>query len=559
MKDLVSRAEAAMDDRETIRRFQTAHTLTFEPVRQLTFKATLGLDYRTSEEKDIVGDDLLNIDTDIKSYIPAPTIFTTDRKYFGVTAELNGQWKLYHGDWLSNILTAGFQFFNTYDHQTALNGQGVHDGALVLSGAAVITGDEWLSKMHSTGLYVQDNLGLRSTYYLDLGLRVDDNSAFGSNVGVQAYPKVGLSYIMSEEGFMRQLAQGGLLTQLRLFANYGVAGSYPPAFAYQRTVSISSYQGSQAATFGNYGNDDLGPEKKHSLELGLNASLLRGRVNLALTYYYSRTKDALFNVPTLPSSGEQSTYLANVGDIMNKGIEIALDVTPVKTRLWTVNLAASLNTNHNEVISTGGVPTFGIGGFESSTIQTAVSEGEPVGYLRGNKAVLNDDGTLKEVLTGQNLGSTLPTMYGNIALTASYQRLTLFVNSSYQTGAYVHSFDAQFRFLRGLKDDNIPEAALGGQSQSSQWLNFTNFFVYKADFLKIRNISLSYTFPMRHFLRSIDAALNIYNPFCLTACPCDPEATLAGANTQGTATTSGINYTTYSQPRQYVLTLRLNF
>ena len=65
---------------------------------------------------------------------------------------------------------------------------------------------------------------------------------------------------MSEEALSNDLAW---MNQFRVFANYGVAGLYPPAFAYQRTVALGSFRGASAATFDQYGNNDLGPEKKH--------------------------------------------------------------------------------------------------------------------------------------------------------------------------------------------------------------------------------------------------------------------------------------------------------
>ena len=144
-----------------------------------------------------------------------------------------------------------------------------------------------------------------------MGLRSDYNTAFGDNVGWQYYPKVGLSYVLSEEPFMQRLKENNLVSSFRILANYGIAGSYPPAFEYQRTVAFNSFQGGQAASFGKYGNPDLAPEKKHSYEAGFNAVLFNRVLNLGFTYYYALTKDALFSIPSLPSSGQSANYLSN--------------------------------------------------------------------------------------------------------------------------------------------------------------------------------------------------------------------------------------------------------
>lgn len=562
MKAFVDQAEALQNYKETTKRFQTAQILLFKPLTNLTLKGTFGIDYRANSNKEIVTNKYL-IHTQVKpeGTSDAGRINNFERSYFGLTADLNGQYKTYHRDWFSNILTVGFQYFNTHDHQSVYNGTNVRDGAKVITGAGTQQADEWLNYLHSYGFYAQNNIGFLNRLYLDLGARVDYNTAFGENVRWQFYPKAGLSYLMSEAPFMQNWVKKGILNTWRWFGNYGVAGSYPPPFAYQKTIDISSFRGKQAGAFGQYGNPNLGPEKKHSVEVGFESSFFHDRFNLGFTYYYSRTKDALFSIPTLPSSGQVSYYMANIGDIRNQGIEMNIGVTAIRTKDFQTSLHASVNTNANKVMSTGGTIPFSIGGFGPSTIQTVVEEGKPVGYLRGNKAILNEDGTLKETLKLQDLGKTMPTCYGNLALRAQYKMWQLWISGDYQTGAYVHSFDRQFRFSKGLKDPAVPETALAGKIQKKEWLNFTNYFVEKADFLKIRNIGLSYLHLLSGkcaMLKSIQVGFNIINPLSLTAASVDPEAVIAGAQSQGAVATGGLNYSTFSQPRQYIFSLKIN-
>lgn len=561
LKNLISRAEALQNNQDNIKRFQTSHVLLITPMKNLTFKTIMGLDYRNSSTKEIITNEYLIL-TQTK---PAGTndagwILNNSRNYFGLTMDANGEYRYYNDKGMSNILTAGFQFFSTRDHQASFNGSNVRDGATVMSGAGTVTADEWLSYLYNYGFYAQNNFGYKDRYYVDLGMRVDYNTAFGDNVGWQFYPKVGLSYVISEENFMQPLIDKNIVNSLRLMTNYGVAGNYPPAFAFQRTIDISSFHNKQAATFGKYGNANLGPEKKHSFEIGFDGSFLNNYISFGVTYYYTRTKDAIFSIPTLPSSGQTSTYLANVGDVENKGFEVMFGVTPIKTKDWNVSIHTSLNTNHNEVLSTGGQPAFAIGGFGTSTIQNVVEAGKPLGFLRGNKAVLNEDGSLKDVLTLQDLGSTLPTLYGGMSINVRYKQCQLYVSGDYQMGSYVHSFDRQFRFRKGLVDNEIPASALTNVTQGGSWLYFTNYFVDKADFLKIRNIGIDYTFKFLRFpVKQLNLAFNVYNPFAFTASEVDPEATLPGSFSQGAVATGGLNYATYSMPRQYVMSLKFDF
>lgn len=560
MKAFVDRAESLIDNRESVRRFQTSQSLSYTPLQNLTFKGVLGVDYRLNTNKRITTNEyLIHTQQEPEGTSDAGSINNFDRNYFGLTIDLNGQYKYRYKDLFSSITTAGFQYFSTYDHQSTYNGTNVRDGAQIIEGAGTLTADEWLSYLYNYGWFVQENIGFKDRYYLDLGLRSDYNTAFGDNVGWQYYPKVGISYILSEEPFMREVVNSGLVNNIRILANYGIAGSYPPPFEYQRTVAFNSFQGQQAASFGNYGNPDLGPEKKHSYEAGIQLTLFNQVVNLGFTYYYALTKDALFSIPSLPSSGQEANYLANAGEIENKGIELSLALQLVNTRDWNVRLNASFNTNHNKVLDIGTAVPFAVGGFSTRTVQTAVAKGESVGFIRGYKAVLNPDNTLKEVLPLQNLGKTLPTGYGNFGLTATYKNLTLMMNGDYQYGGHVHSFDRQFRFSKGLKDPAIPEAALEGLDQAANWLNFTNFFVEKSDFVKIRNIGLSYDFKPAKYFKNINVAFNVYNPLSFTASSVDPEAVLAGGRSQGAVSVGGLNYSTYSTPRQYVGTLRVTF
>lgn len=560
MKAFVTKAEALQNNRESIKRFQTSQSLSYAPLSNLTFKGVLGVDYRLNNNKNIITNEyLIHTQQKPEGTSDAGSISNFDRNYFGLTIDLNGQHKYRYKDIFSLISTAGFQFFSTYDHQSVYNGSNVRDGAQIVAGAGTLTSNEWLSYLYNYGYFIQENIGFLDRYYIDLGLRSDYNTAFGDNVGWQYYPKIGFSYVLSEEPFMQKLKESGMLSSLRILANYGVAGSYPPAFEYQRTVDFNSFLGQQAASFGKYGNPDLAPEKKHSYEAGFNAVLFNRVLNLGFTYYYALTKDALFSIPSLPSSGQSANYLSNVGEIENKGIELSVGLQLVDTKDWNVRLNASYNTNHNKVLSIGTAVPFAIGGFSSRTVQTVVAKGEPVGFIRGYKAVLNPDNSLKEVLPLQNLGSTLPTGYGNFSLNASYKNLSLTVSGDYQYGAYVHSFDRQFRFSKGLKDSAIPEKALEGLDQGANWLNFTNFFVEKSDFVKIRNIGLSYDYKPKKHLKNISLGFNVYNPFSFTASSVDPEAALAGARSQGAVAVGGLNYSSYSTPRQYVGTIRISF
>lgn len=563
LKELCYKGEALSDHTDQIRRFQTSQSLVCKPLPGLNLKATLGLDYRHNLNKYTITNEWLQ-STGEARFLPLSSMRNFERSYLGLTFDASAQYNYRPSDVWSSLTTAGFQFFSTDDHQSTQMGKDLRDGSLTISGAAIKTADEWLSYLYNYGFFAQENLGILDRYYLDLGLRADYNSAFGENVGWQYYPKVGLSYLMTEESWLRGK---DWLNQLRLFANYGVAGLYPPAYAYQRTVGFSSYNGQLAAGFDQTGNPDLGPEKKHSIEVGFTSAFFKNVLKLGFTWYYSLTRDAIFNVPLAPSVGEGAS-LQNVGRIENKGIELNVGLQLIQTRDWEASLQASFNTNRNKVLSMGGATPFAIGGFGSSTIQSVVGEGESVGYLRASRASLQSDGTVK-IEKLQHLGNTLPSEYGVLSLNVRWRNLNIYMNGDYQLGGKIHSYNAQFRFRNGIKDDHVPEEllqALGMTAdgsnrwaiQKANWTNVTNYFVYDADFLKIRQLGADYTFHqlVKHF-GSLTVGLNVINPFDFTSCPVDPEATVSSTLQQGAVATGGFNYATYSAPRQFLVSVKV--
>ncbi|WHT38783.1 hypothetical protein QNH98_17635 [Myroides sp. mNGS23_01] len=190
-----------------------------------------------------------------------------------------------------------------------------------------------------------------------------------------------------------------------------------------------------------------------------------------------------------------------------------------------------------------------------------MEEGRPVGFIRGNYGVIGEDGTLKETIPQAYLGSTIPEVFGNIGLNLRYKNWSLFANANYQTGGYAANWDAQFRYNYGASDDFVPKEEIDKNGRTN-WLNLTNRFVEKTDYLKIRTIGLSYYLrPSNPSLyQSITFGFTVANPFNFTASSFDPEATISGAaQGQGGASTGGIAYATYSAPRQFLGSIKINF
>lgn len=557
MKEYVQKAERLQDNEIVVNRFQTSQSFHYKPVQNIQIKALGGVDYRILRNQSIQTNEYLthttgNLTTD------RGNISNGQRKYFGITLEANAQHRAEVNDF-SFVSTVGGQLFRNEDRQISYNGTNIRDGARNIADAATKTSDEVYYEVVNYGVYAQTNIGYQNKVFVDLGLRGDGNSAFGQSIGIQYYPKVGFSYIPSvEEWFINSLPW---ITSAKLRGNFGVAGNFPTPFMNLRTVSFPGYIGEQAASFGTPGVD-LRPEKTSTYEGGIDLAILKERITLSVGLYHSITNDALFNAPAAPSSGESNTF-RNIGKILNRGWEISTNITPIKTATNSLTINFSLNTLNNKVLSSGGAAPFNINGFSARTIQTVVEEGFPIGYIRGSYGEFGADGIMTNTIPLQYLGTTLPALFGSFGLTYQYKNFQIYANADYQEGAYSHNWDSQFRYNYGAGDEGIPLGEINSPRGRTGWLEFSNMFVEKADYIKVRTIGATYAFGKNAFGKNIQhltIGFNVYNPLNFTTSSFDPEATISGsAAGQGGASTGGISYATYSAPRQYLITLKTSF
>ena len=567
-KEFIRRAEDLTDNRVSLLRFQTSQMFEFTPLENLTIRALGGMDVRRSNERIILTNEYLTH----TRVVPQGTsnrgsIDEVTREFTSLTMELTAQHRTdistSLGE-LSFISNVGGQLFRNSDDQTRIFGDNVRDGAKIIAGAGIQTSDQFRLQVVNYGVYALENIGLNNRYFLEFGLRADGNTAFGRDVGLQLFPKIGLSYVLSDEPFWEELKTA--ISNVRLRANYGVAGNFPPPFRRDRTIAFSSYLGQPAASFGQAENRELRPERTTTTEFGADMSLLGDALTFGATYYNATTNDALFTVPNPTSVAEQST-LRNVGVIINRGVELRASATLVSTAEAFVQLNASFNSNSNEVLSSGTAQPFAIGGYGAGTVQNIVAQGLPIGFIRGARAVPTSD-TSYTVKFLDNLGSTIPSAFGSVSLSATlWGSVNFTIASDYQWGAWAHSFDQQFRFLRGIGDGRVPQSFLDAQARrglqvNQIWTNFMNYFVERTDFWRVRFLALSYDLPQAWYegvCKHITVGVSVANPFGWTSATFDPEASAASVISQGGATVTGTSYGIDSAPRTILGTLRVRF
>ena len=218
-------------------------------------------------------------------------------------------------------------------------------GDPTLSSGAVTQSFEARTRGRTGGAFGQVVLGFHDRLFITGGLRLDGNSAFGQDFGIQPYPRFSASWVVSDHAFWPDAF--GIM---KLRAAYGHAGRAPRSFDAQRTWSAAGFDGSPAYTPLSVGNPLLGPETTAETELGFDASLFDDRVTVDLNAYRRITRDALFPVTQPASLGFLGAQLENVGSLRATGFEAAISATIVNRPALAWTLGLDVATNRTRVL-----------------------------------------------------------------------------------------------------------------------------------------------------------------------------------------------------------------
>src|SRR5439155_1438741 len=188
-------------------------------------------------------------------------------------------------------------------------------------------------------------------------VRGDENSAFGQDFKAAYYPKLSVSYVISDEPSFPAVSW---LSNLRLRGAIGASGQQPgstDAIAfYAPTTATLDGQNKAAIVFSSIGNPALRPERATEIELGFDAALVDNRVNLQFTYYHKRAKDALIARTVAPSVGASATRFENLGAVRNAGVELSVNAILLNRPSLGRDVTFNASHNSNVIEDMGGVP-----------------------------------------------------------------------------------------------------------------------------------------------------------------------------------------------------------
>ena len=248
-------------------------------------------------------------------------------------------------------------------------------------------------------------------YIATMNMRFDGSSKLGENNKWGFFPSASLAWIMSEEYFLKDV---DAIDQIKLRVGYGRTGNQDAISAYNSLLlmgpsGLTSVNGVPTVTYGynRNANPDLRWETKDMFDVGMDASFFDRRLTATIDYYYSRTKDLLYNydVPVPPFVHPQ--LLANLGEMENSGIELSLGISPLRTEDMELTISGNMAYQKNKLLSLSGtymgqglnaaeymqLARINGAGFQGgNTHVTYQVVGQPLGvfYLPKSNGIIND-------------------------------------------------------------------------------------------------------------------------------------------------------------------------
>ena len=432
---------------------------------------------------------------------------------------------------------------------------------IVMNGSASI--DQKIdSRRQLQSVFGTAQVGYQDKVFLDLTARNDWASTLAYTSHEKSgffYPSAGLSFLIDK---WIQLPEWISFAKLR--GTYSKVGNDIPQFITNSVSHITAggeLQANDAAPF-----KEMEPEMTHSVEVGTEWRFFQSRLGFNLTYYRTNTHNQFFKLPAL--AGDMYAYrYVNAGDIQNRGWELTVDATPVLTPdfTWKTSLNFSSNRNkikelHEELKEL----VYGPSSFSSSYAMKLVKGGS-IGDIYGKAFVRDVEGNIVYQTEGDHKG--LPAVEGegnSIKVgnanprfimgwnhTFSYKGFSLYFLLDWRYGGKILSQtqaemdlygvsqvtalarDRGYVTLEGQQIDNVKgfyKNIVGGRA------GVTEYYMYDATNLRLREVSLNYTFPKKWMqktkvLKDLQLAFVARNLcFLYKKAPFDPDLVLSTGN-----------------------------
>ncbi len=413
--------------------------------------------------------------------------------------------------------------------------------------AGAPSGDEYTSRL--VGFLGNINYSFDERYLIDLSFREDASSRFGSDSRWAPFWSAGLGWNLHKEHFMKDAKW---LNELKLRATYGLTGSqeYDPyqAITTYQYLTGQRYHYGVGAKLLAMGNEELTWQRTNEKNFGVDLALFKNRFELSYDYYIKTSKDVLTAV-TLPPSLGFTTYMANLGEVENKGWELSARAVLLKSNThklhWSVfgsmihnknkllkisNALRAYNDTQDAVITDGkkedhvSVPKVRF--VEGESINSIwVNESLGIDPLTGRELFLTKDGRIVSDWSAKNYvigGCTDPKVEGTFGTLFSWKGLQLSATFRYRMGGQMYNqtlvdkvqdidprYNADARALtaRWQKPGDIVRFAAFARDPVVGVLDLqvatrpTSRFIEDYNYLEMSTLNLSYEFDNKNLKR----------------------------------------------------------
>ena len=445
-------------------------------------------------------------------------------------------------------------------------------------------------------VFARAEYGYGDRYLLNASIRRDGSSKFGKNCRWGTFPAVSGAWRISNESFW---GKDWLVNQAKVRASYGVNGSNAISTnAAEGLLESANYSQNGSKTNGyavaSIANNDLSWQKTHSFNVGADLGLARNRFSIAIDWYSKTIKNMLYQV-SMPSIVGVNKAYSNIGSIRNTGFEIELKTENISTKdfKWTTHF--NIGTNRSRVTDLGNNSAIYCG-YDNKTqiIEVGHAVGEfylydAVGIYKNSEELakyprqttsavggvryrdVNEDGIINEK-DRTYMGHAYPSATYGLKNTFKWKNWDASLLITAQTGGKIYgvvgrSLDRQGMLYNGnvLKkyknmwfsesdpgDGVTPSALLTSSTEE-----LDNRWLYSSDFLKLKNITLGYTFKFgnKAFVKTLRTMLSMENIFMID----DYDGGLSPeANTSGLSVSS-YDYGASAQSRTYNLGVSVTF
>lgn len=583
--------------------------INFTPWSWLRITERLGNDFYTDRRRQ-------QFAINSRSY-PDGQVFTQDYFYRHINNDVLATATHDFSDKVSASLTLGNNVFSQYQEQVYVQGDNlVLPNFYHISNATNVLSRNSITRYRTYAFYGSLDVSVANQLYINATGRRETSSTLPLDNNSFFYPSVSASWVFTEP---LGLSQNEIFSYGKLRASFAQVGKDAPPYVLSQVFTptivfdgwtlgyafpIPNRSGELTSGYGHastLANSTLKPEMVTSWEIGADLRFFNNRLGLDVTYYSSLSKDQIIPAPVAGSTGYVQSFV-NTGEMENKGIELAVNLTPVKTADLQWDLGLNWSKNKSKVLSLAtGVDVLYLGGFEGSAVYAVV--GEQYGSIYGTRwlrddqgNIVIDDGTLGQsgypVMDAQVgvIGDINPDWIAGLNTNLRYKNVSLYALLDIRQGGDIwngtygalNNFGCTFESgenrttttvfegVRGHLDENGNLVIEGPNNEEvpldESWYRFGNGsgfigpaeqFVEDGSYVKLREVALTVSLKPQWLertpLASMDVSFIGRNLWLSTNYRgVDPETSLTGANNS-----QGMDYFNMPGTRSFGINLRL--